>query len=81
MLKLEDFTFNIGREQLQSSGGCATVDDLALDHLPSLRSVTVSDLYLYRDYEAMKDKVKSIREKLEHEAVVHPNHPLRIQIY
>ncbi|CAN6237156.1 unnamed protein product [Urochloa humidicola] len=71
MPKLEDFTFRIGPVQLRS-GGESIIDDMALDHLPSIRSVTALGLYGYGD------KVKSVREKLEHEAAVHPNHPLRI---
>ncbi|CAO2044560.1 unnamed protein product [Urochloa humidicola] len=79
MPKLEDLTFSIGQEQL-FSGVEFTIDDLALDHLPSLRSVAVHGLYGYDDDDdARKDKVESMREKLEHEAAVHPNRPLRIQ--
>ncbi|OEL16256.1 Disease resistance protein RPP13 [Dichanthelium oligosanthes] len=82
MPKLQDFTFNIDieREQFWSGGGSTTVDDLALGHLPSLRNVTVlGRRYGYEgDDEATKEKIKSVREKLEHEAAVHPNHHLRI---
>jgi disease resistance protein RPM1 len=79
MPKLEDFTFNIRQDQFWSSCGesVATVDDLALGHLPSLRSVAVAGLH--EDYEA-NEVCKRLREKLEHEAAVHPNHPLRIKI-
>jgi disease resistance protein RPM1 len=79
MPKLEEFTFNIRQDQFWSSCGesAATVDDLALGHLPSLRSVDVAGLH--EDYEA-NEVCKRLREKLEHEAAVHPNHPLRIKI-
>jgi disease resistance protein RPM1 len=81
MPKLEDFTFKIEREHLLGGGESTTVDDLALGHLRLLRSVTVMGLYIYEgDGEATKDKIKSAKEKLEYEAAVHPNHPLRLEI-
>jgi disease resistance protein RPM1 len=81
MPKLEDFTFKIEREHLLGGGESTTVDDLALGHLRLLRSVTVMGLYIYEgDDEATKDKIMSAKEKLEYEAAVHPNHPLRLEI-
>ncbi|CAN6215316.1 unnamed protein product [Urochloa humidicola] len=80
MRMLEDFTFRIEPEQFTSGGdgSSSNLEDLGLGHLPSLRSVTVLGLKYYGDDEATKDKVKGVREKLEQEAAVHPNHPLRI---
>ncbi|CAN6344017.1 unnamed protein product [Urochloa humidicola] len=77
MPRLQDFTFSIGRGQFRSDGE-STVDDLALGHLPSLQRVTVVGIYgdIDNEYEARKGKVNIVREKLEHEAAVHPNHPL-----
>ncbi|CAL4904868.1 unnamed protein product [Urochloa decumbens] len=77
MPMLQDYKFSIGREQLLSMA----VEDLGLGlgHLPSLRSVTVYGLDIYnRDDEAIKNKIKGVKEKLEQEAAAHPNHPLRI---
>jgi disease resistance protein RPM1 len=79
MPKLQDFTFNIELKQFWGGTGSATVDDMALDHLPSLRSVTVSSLHYFGGDEARKDKVEGVRRRLEHEAAVHPNRPLRIR--
>ncbi|CAL5010588.1 unnamed protein product [Urochloa decumbens] len=71
MPRLEHYTFNMGRYQFWG-GGESLVKDLALGHLPSLRSVTFHDTpgYKFED-----DMVKSVREKLEHEAAAHHNHP------
>ncbi|CAL4904870.1 unnamed protein product [Urochloa decumbens] len=80
MPRLQDLTFRTGRKQFwRRGGGGSTIEELGLGHLPSIRSVTVLGLYGYGDDEARKDKVQSVREKLEHEAAVHPNHPLRIE--
>ncbi|RLN00473.1 hypothetical protein C2845_PM06G34860 [Panicum miliaceum] len=74
MPRLQDFTFYIGCRQLQR----VVVEDLGLGHLPSLRSVTIEGLKYFKGDEARKDKIKGgLREKVLHEAAVHPNHPLR----
>ena len=66
---LQDFKFRIG---WQHFGSVAAEEQLGLGlgHLPSLRSVTVIGLDYFGNGEAKK--------KLEQEAAVHPNHPLRI---
>ncbi|CAL5089535.1 unnamed protein product [Urochloa decumbens] len=73
MPELQDFKFEIRLQHFCSGGELTVDDDLALAHLPSLRSVTVA---FYRDYPTVSEEVvTSIREKLEHEAAVHPNYP------
>jgi disease resistance protein RPM1 len=64
MPRLQEFTFRIKNKQ--------PVDDLVLSHLPSLRTVTVCGSRFYIDDDS---RAKKLREKLEHEAAVHPNHP------
>ena len=70
MPRLEDFNFNIQLEDF--SRGEFTTDDLALGHLPSLRHVNVG---LYGEWEVSQEVVTKVKEKLRHEADVHPNHP------
>ncbi|OEL37022.1 hypothetical protein BAE44_0001959 [Dichanthelium oligosanthes] len=70
MPRLEEFRFGIQLEDF--SGGEFALDDLALGHLPSLQSVAV---YLYRFGNASEEVVRKVKEKLWHEADVHPNHP------
>jgi disease resistance protein RPM1 len=65
MPRLQEFTFGIKYKQ--------PVGDLVLSHLRSLRTVTVHGAACY-DTEG-NDRAKKLREKLEHEAAVHPNHP------
>jgi len=69
MPMLQDFKFRVG---WQHFGSVAAEEQLGLGlgHLPSLRSVTVIGLDYFGNGEAKK--------KLEQEAAVHPNHPLRI---
>jgi disease resistance protein RPM1 len=50
-----------------------TTDDLALDHLPSLRSVSV-DLICGKGKVDQEMEMKS-KEKLRQQADAHPNHP------
>ena len=49
-----------------------TTDDLALGHLPSLQDVQVE---LYGIRTVSEEVVTKVKEKLRHEADVHPNHP------
>ncbi|CAM0147230.1 unnamed protein product [Urochloa decumbens] len=82
MPRLQDFKFNI-------ASGSVVDDQLGLAHLPCLRSVTVLvtarpivTALGHTHHKASADDVskdKVVREKLDHEAAVHPNHPLRIQ--
>ncbi|CAL4904875.1 unnamed protein product [Urochloa decumbens] len=74
MPRLEELSFRIDLEDF-CSGTEFTVDNLALAHFPSLRSVTVC---LDGELRVPKEVTRSVIEKLEHEAAVHPNHPLRI---
>jgi len=69
MPRLEYFRFGIQVEDF--SRGEFTTDDLALGHLPSLRDVDV-DLY---GNKVSQEVVTKVKEKLRHEADVHPNHP------
>ncbi|OEL20200.1 Disease resistance protein RPP13 [Dichanthelium oligosanthes] len=69
MPRLQDYAFGIHLEDFYS-GGEFSVDHLALAHLPSLRSAAVR-----LDRAVNNDEVLRVREKLEHEAVLHPNHP------
>ncbi|KAF8643934.1 hypothetical protein HU200_066634 [Digitaria exilis] len=68
MPRLQHLKLYIRIEEFGRDGGCS-IDDLALGHLPSLRSVV---LRIGGDDDEDSDEV---REKLEHEAAVHPNHP------
>jgi len=70
MPRLEDFRFCIELEDF--SRGEFTTDDLALGHLPSLRLVNVG---LYGKWKVSQEVVTKVKEKLRHEADVHPNHP------
>ena len=71
MPRLEEFRFPI-RPQDFFQGEFST-DDLALDHLPSLRSVSVR---LYRGKEKIDEEMEmKLKEKLRQEADDHPNHP------
>jgi len=70
MPRLEDFDFDIQLEDF--SRGEFTTDDLALGHLPSLRHVKV---FLYGEENVSEEVLTKVREKLRHEADVHPNHP------
>jgi len=70
MPRLEDFRFCIELEDF--SRGEFTTDDLALGHLPSLRHVNVC---LYGKWKVSQEVVTKVKEKLRHEADVHPNHP------
>lgn len=71
MPMLQDLTFMLQPKH--------SVHDLGLGHLPSLPRVTALGLDYFRfldDDEAITRKVvSSVREKLEHEAALHPNHP------
>jgi disease resistance protein RPM1 len=73
MPRLQEFTFHIEEEEYRNRRLGPTVDDMVLSHLPSLRTVTVRGAPCY-DTEG-NDRAKKLREKLEHEAAVHPNHP------
>jgi disease resistance protein RPM1 len=73
MPRLQEFTFRIEEEEFRNGRLGPTVDDMVLSHLPSLRTVTVRGAPCY-DTEG-NDRAKKLREKLEHEAAVHPNHP------
>jgi len=66
--RLEDFKFCIELEDF--SRGEFTTDDLALGHLPSLR-----DVVLYGEENVSEEVLTKVKEKLRHEADVHPNHP------
>ena len=69
MPRLEDFRFCIELEDF--SQGEFTTDDLALGHLPSLRDV---DVGLYGN-KVSQEVVTKVKEKLRHQADVHPKHP------
>jgi disease resistance protein RPM1 len=73
MPRLEEFTFHIEEEEFRNSSLGPTIDDMVLSHLPSLRTVTVCGDACY--YSERNDRARKLREKLEHEAAVHPNHP------
>jgi disease resistance protein RPM1 len=73
MPRLQEFTFSIEVDEFRNGRLGPTVDDMVLSHLPSLRTVTVRGLDLW-DCKT-NDRLKKLREKLEHEAAVHPNHP------
>ncbi|CAL5047591.1 unnamed protein product [Urochloa decumbens] len=76
MRRLQDFTFYTEVDYFRS-GGRLTVDDLGLAHLPSLRIVTVGGLHdeWYDEGSEGLAVARSLREKLEQEAVIHPNKP------
>ncbi|CAO2209740.1 unnamed protein product [Urochloa humidicola] len=69
MRKLEYYCFDIRLEAF--SRGDFTIDDLSFCHLPSLDLARV--FVKNGDGTLIKD-VKEIKEKLKHEANVHPNH-------
>ncbi|XP_066336055.1 disease resistance protein RGA5-like isoform X2 [Miscanthus floridulus] len=76
MPRLEEFVFCISLHDFAK--GEFSTDDLALDHLPSLRSVSVR---LYRRIEKIDEEMKmKVKEKLRQEADDHPNHP-SVNIY
>jgi disease resistance protein RPM1 len=70
MPRLDNFSFRIHLEDFAE--GEFTTDDLALDHLPSLRSVSVS-LHHRKDF--FQEFEMEVKEKLRQEADGHPNHP------
>ena len=70
MPRLKNFRFGIQLEDF--SQGEFTTDDLALGHLPSLQYVQV---YLSGRWKVSEEVVTKVKEKLRHEADVHPNHP------
>lgn len=87
MPRLENFSFCIRTEAFAE--GEFTTDDLALGHLPSLQSVTVchncakeessgeEEVVMEREESNGEEEVviMEVKEKLRHEADVHPNHP------
>jgi disease resistance protein RPM1 len=71
MPRLETFSFQFCLQDFFQ--GEFTTDDLALDHLPSLRRVCVE---LYHGEEKIDEElVTKVTEKLRQEADAHPNHP------
>ncbi|CAN6352481.1 unnamed protein product [Urochloa humidicola] len=86
MPMLKDLTLRFWLEDFCGGGDGAlyTVDDLGLGHLPSLRSVNVYSFFHLSDNKAIvNDKVitsMKMKKKLRHEAAVHPNHPLRLDV-
>jgi disease resistance protein RPM1 len=72
MLRLQDYKFNIHLEDFCGSGAPYTVDDLALAHLPSLRSVSV---YIVVPDRVNEEVLTSVEEKLKYEVAAHPNRP------
>jgi len=70
MPSLEEFTFDIRLTDF--AGGKFTVGDLALGHLPSLKSVCVT---LDGEQDVSKEVLMEVEKKLRHEADVHPNDP------
>jgi disease resistance protein RPM1 len=70
MPRLEIFYFEICPQDFFQ--GEFTTDDLALDHLPSLRSVSFS-LHHRKDF--FQEFEMDVKEKLRQEADGHPNHP------
>jgi disease resistance protein RPM1 len=73
MPRLQEFAFRIKEEEFGNRRRGPTVHDMVLSHLPSLRTVTVRGDACF--YSERNDRAKKLREKLEHEAAVHPNHP------
>jgi disease resistance protein RPM1 len=74
MSRLQEFVSEIDLKDFCSGGQFTIDDDLALDHLPSLRSVFVRLAAASEEYDT-SPAVGRAREKLKHEAAVHPNHP------
>lgn len=73
MPRLQHLRFPITLKHFRRGVGLYSVDDdLGLAHLPSLRTVTATIL---GTTEVSQELVKSVQEKLEHEASVHPNKP------
>jgi disease resistance protein RPM1 len=70
MPRLEEFKFPIRLEDY--ADGKFTGDDLALGHLPSLKSVVVD---LTGKDGVREEVVTEVEEKLKHEAERHPNKP------
>ncbi|CAN6344022.1 unnamed protein product [Urochloa humidicola] len=82
MPMLQHFGFCVEPKQFLSDGKY-TADALCLGHLPSLRSVRVYGVKcngIPPLDDEVKEIVKSLREKLQHEAANHPNGPLRIDM-
>ncbi|CAN6357217.1 unnamed protein product [Urochloa humidicola] len=80
MPRLQDLKLTLEPKQFLS-GGEFTADDLCLGHLPSLRSVSIRghSYVLLGNIETFHIVNRKLREKLEHEAAIHPNSPLRIK--
>ncbi|KAJ1255442.1 hypothetical protein BS78_K219400 [Paspalum vaginatum] len=78
---LQTFRFHIDLDAFTAGGGdlASAADDLALGHLPSLRKVVVCEHVAAGDEAAASsdgDEVATrVKEKLRHEAGVHPNKP------
>jgi disease resistance protein RPM1 len=72
MPRLEDYMFRINRGDFLRG---SLMKDLALAHLPSLRTVhvTLGNSWPMRFFGEKERRI--VREKLEHEAASHPNHP------
>ena len=70
MPRLEEFRFGIQVEDF--SLGEFTTDELALGHLPSLQDVQVD---LCGTLKVSQEVATKVKEKLRHEADVHPKHP------
>ncbi|KAJ1277089.1 hypothetical protein BS78_05G267400 [Paspalum vaginatum] len=81
MPRLQTFRFHIDLDAFTAGGGdlASAADDLALGHLPSLRKVVVCEHVAAGDEAAASsdgDEVATrVKEKLRHEAGVHPNKP------
>ncbi|TVU23682.1 hypothetical protein EJB05_26061, partial [Eragrostis curvula] len=67
MARLETFQFSICLEDFVSGD----FEDLAMDHLPSLRSVCVC----INTHGIAEEVILRVEEMLKHKAAVHPNHP------
>jgi len=67
--RLEDYKFCIKLEDF--CNGEIIVEDLAIGHLPSLQEITVC-FHGQGGY----DVARTVEEIVEHQADVHPNHPL-----
>jgi disease resistance protein RPM1 len=72
MPRLEDYMFRLNRGDFLRG---SLMKDLALAHLPSLRTVhvTLGNSWPMRFFGEKERTI--VREKLEHEAASHPNHP------
>jgi disease resistance protein RPM1 len=69
--RLENFHFPIHLQDF--ANGEFSTGDLSLDHLASLRRLSV---FLHLGKEKVdEDLLMKVQEKLRHEADVHPNHP------